>query len=352
MRIDNTQIAISKTVESGFNVPDAVAANYEWLPSTDPLFILPKLEKISDAARTGRNAPSHNCNTYWSPSSITVKDDIETGVPARLFRRALGGVATSSVVAAGVYDHTFAILPPQIGDILPSFDIAAVLGPASFLLAGLMVNKIKFSQKNGDRVQHESSIVGSGRFLNPHGLAAFPTLGDLPCMDGHKTVVGYTDAKGTDIFLSELGTVSEWMVDHDNKIRTNRRRSGDPTQIVTYGTSTGEGAYVRKLPRGKYITTAQIVVDFVDLNDWKRSVVNEVLNNFTVSVPGSKIANVSGTDYFHTFEIKIPRFGFDSPDTGSDEDDASTPINIIPFEDPVTRGTLVGRIRNGNPTLF
>ena len=349
MRLDNTQLAISKTCEPPFNTHETSSANYVDLPTTDGFFVLPKLEKVSNAVRVGRNAPTHLCNTYWSPAAISLKDDVQTGVPGNLFRRALGGSVQDTPVVAVVYDHEFAILPPQVGDVLPSFNIISVLGLADYLLAGLMVDKIKFSQKNAERVQYEANIVGSGRFVNPSGFGkAMPDQSDTPCMDGYRTIVRYTDVDGSTVNLSALGTVSEWMVEHDNKIRTNRRRDGDPIQTLPTG---GSGAYVRKMPRGKYETKGQIVLDFNDLSYWLKSVKNEQLTNLTFSVRGPKIATVNGVDYFHEFDIIVPLFGFDSPDTGEEEGDATTPIGIVCFEDPVTKGTLKGRIRNGVPTL-
>lgn len=349
MRTEATQLAISKTVEASFNTPESTAANYEWLPTTEPFFILPRIEKVNDGQRIGRNAPSHLCNTYWSPTAIPVKDDVDTTAAARLFRRALGGSVTNTLVATGVYDHTFAILPPQTGDVLPSFSGLAVLDDADFLLAGLMVDKMKFSQSNADRVQHEASIVGSGKFTNPSAITPFPTLSAPPCMDGHKTVVKYTDSDGSTIVnLSTLGRLIEWMIEHDNKIRTNRRRTGDPTIAV----GTGSAAYVRKMPRGKYETKASMTVDFEDLTDWQKSVKNEQLTNLTITVPGPLIANVASVDYFHEFEIIVPVFSFEMVEPGDDEGDAATPINIVCLEDPVTKGTLKGRVRNANATLL
>lgn len=346
MRLDITQLAISKTVESTYNTNVTGAGNYVDLPTTNPFFILPKLEKVSNAGRVGRNAPTHLCNTYWSPPEISVKDDVETGVPGNLFRRSLGGTSVDTLVATSVYDHEFAILPPSVGDILPSFNIMAVLGAASFLLSGLTVDKMKFSQKGSDRVQHETTITGSGKFTTPVGIA-LPTPADTFCLDGFSTVIKYTNAAATLVNLSSLGKVIEWFIEQDNKIRRNKRRTGDPTLTVNGGT----GAYVRGLPRGKYETKGQLVVDFADLADWQSSVKNEQLTNLTFTMKGPLIATVSSVDYFQEFEIIVPLFGFDSPDTGEDEGDAATPINIVCFEDPVTKGTIKGRVRNGVATL-
>lgn len=347
MRLDATTLGISKTCETAFNTPVADAANYDWLPTTEPVFILPKMEKTSDANRVGRNAPSHLCNTYWQHGEISAKDDVETNVPGRLFRRGLGGSVTDTAVVAGVYDHEFAILPPQVGDILPSFDVISVLGAADFLLCGVMVDKLKFSQKNSDRVQHETSLVSSGKFVNPSGITP-PPITDSPCLDGFRVKVTYRDVLNTLVDLSSEGKISDWFVEHNNKIKRNRRRVGDPLQTIQGQTA----ALVKKMPRGKYETKAQMVVDFEDLTDWIRAVKSEVLTDLRFTIPGPKIATVAGKDYFHEFEIILPVFTFDAPDIGEDDGDATTPINIVCLEDPVTKGTLKGRIRNASPTLI
>lgn len=349
MRLDNTQLAISKTCEISFNTPENTAGNYEGLPTLEAFFILPKLEKLSDAGRVGKNAATHLCNNYWAHFEASVKDDLDSNVPARLARRALGGNVTTTLVATGVYDHEFAILPPQIGDILPSFDLISVLGAADFLMAGVMVDKFKASQKNADRVQYEAALIGSGKFTNPSAIA-MPAQAATPCMDGFKTIVKYKEADNTTVVnLSNLGRIAEWMIEHDNKIRRNKRRTGDPVQTVT---GYGSGAHVRSQPRGKYETKIQLVVDFLNLSDWQKSVKNEILNDLSFLVPGEKIATVASVDYFNEVEIIVPKFGFDSPDTAEDEGDATTPINVIAFEDPVTKGTFKMRVRNGNATLI
>jgi hypothetical protein len=344
MRTENTQIAITTLCESAFNTPKLLGTDYEGLPTTEPFFLLPKVEKINDAGRVGKNAPSHLCNTYWSHPEVSIKDDVDTNVPAKLFRRALGGGVTDTLVSTGVYDHTFSILPPQTGDILPSFNILAILGAADFILAGMMVDAIKFSQKNAERVQYEAGLLGSGKFTNPSGISTFPAMATTPCMDGYKVDVKYTDSDSSTVNLSTVGKVVDWMVEHKNNIRRDKRRTGDPVQTV--GTA-GSAAHTRKMPRGKYETSAQITVDFSDLSDWTKSVKNEQLTNLSFLIPGPIITGA----FRHEFEIIIPLFTFDTPDTGDDDGDATTPINIVCLEDPVTKGTLKGRIRNASATL-
>lgn len=343
MRIENTQHWISKTIEASYNTPEALGANYDFLPTTEPYFYLPKIEKTNDGNRIGKNAPTHICNKYWQHAELAVRDDVETNVPARLFRRALGGAVTDTVVTASqTWDHTFAILPPQVGDVLPSFSWATKLGAADFLLAGCMVDRFRlFQPPNAERVQYEADIVGSGKFANPHGLTGLPDLGPLPCMDGFRTKIQYTD--GGTVDLASLGKVVEWSVEHRNNIRRDKRRVGDPIQTV----STGSAAHVRKQPRGKYETVISITLDFADLTDWTKMVENKILDNLTFTVVGPVI---TGSDR-HEFEVIVPKFSFEMLDTGDDDGDAAVTINVIALEDPVSKGTITGRIRNNQATL-
>lgn len=344
-RLDKSQHWISKTLEASLNTPEPAGANYTFLPTRQAFFNLPKLEKITDADRIGRNAPSHACNAYWLPSEITVADDVETDLPARLFRRALGGAVTDTVVsAAQVWDHEFAILPPTVGDDLPSFSMASQLASASFLLAGMAVDKFKMSQTKAARAQYEATLVNTGKFANPHGLVGLPALAPSICLDGFRTKIEYTDPSGpTTVDLGTVGRVIDWSVEHSNNIQREKRRTGDP--ILTIGN--GSGAYLRKLPRGKYETAISLTLDFVDLADWTASVENKILENLKFTVVGPVITGA----FRHEVEIIVPKFIFDTPATGDDEGDATTPISVIALEDPVSLGTITGRVRNASATL-
>jgi len=346
-RIETVQNWISKTIEGTYNTADSTGSNYSQVPSQNPFFVLPKLEKLSDANRIGMNAPTHLCSHYWRPGQYGFADDAETDVPARLFRRSLGGAVTDTVVvAATVWDHTFAILPPQTGAILPSFGMASLLDAASFLLHGCMVDRFKISQKGDQRAQYEADIVQSGKFTNPHGLTALPVLSPPPCMDSFRTKIHYTDSDGsTDVDLGSVGKVIEWSVEHKNNVNTAKRRIGDPIQTVS---TSGSGAYVRRLPRGKYETTVGMLIDFLDLTDWTKSVQNLTFTNLKITVVGPLIDATNR----HEFEIIVPKFAFESVDPGDDDGDAATQLNIVPLQDPVSLGTITGRIRNNQATLL
>lgn len=344
MRTDTARHWISKTLEAAFNTPEPTGANYVAVPTTDAFFQLPTIEKVNDGNRIGQNAPSHLCNTYWSNPQYGLKDDAETGVPARLLARALGGSVTDTLVETGVYDHEFAILDPAVGSILPSFSMVSLLGAASFLFAGCMVERFKVTQKNSDRAQYEADILGSGKFANPHGLVALPALGTTPCMDGFRTTVEYTDDTPATVDLSTAGNIIEWSVEHKNNIRANKRRVGDTIQTV--GTL-GSAAHVKAMPRGKFETSISLLVDFADLDDWTASAENKNYTDLKFKIVGPAIGAASRQE----FEIIVPSFVFETVAPADDSGDAATQINVIALQDAVSGGTITGRVRNTSATL-
>jgi hypothetical protein len=275
---------------------------------------------------------------------MSVQDDIETGVPARFFARALGGSVTDTLVATGVYDHEFAMLNPQIGVNLPSFGAAVELGDASFLFHGCRVDRFKVMQQNNERVTYECEIVGSGKFTNPHGLTSLPGLAAVPCMDGFRTEVSYVDDTSTTVNLGTLGKLIEWSVELQNNLRQNRRRVGDPIQTA----GSGAAAYVRGLPLGQdRQTTIQMKMDYVNLTEWQTYVANKPYTNLKFKVVGPLI---DGTNR-HEFEIIVPQFTFEVVTPDDDEGDAAITVNVIAFEDTVSKGTIKGRVRNDQATL-
>ena len=346
MRTEDAKHWISKTIEGTYNTAESTGSNYVQVPTTQPFFVLPKLEKMSDAGKSGHTAPTHLCNHYWSAGAYAFADDAETDVPARLFRRALGGSVTDTLVATGVYDHTFAILPPQTGSILPSFGMASLLDAASFLLHGCMVESFKASQKGDQRAQYEANIVNSGKFTKPHGLSSLPELASPACMDAYRTVVTYLDSDGTTtVDFGSLGTVIEWMVEHKNNIKTNKRRIGDTIQTPSSG---GAGAHVRRMPRGKYETNISMLIDFLDASYWLKQTINEVMTLLKFKMVGPLI----DATYRHEFEIIVPKFSFQAVDTAEDDGDAATQLTVVALEDPTSLGTITGRIRNNQATLL
>lgn len=345
-KVKATKFLIEKDPSSAINSASVDVEDYLSVPNTNIQFWLPDTEKVDDGNRAGVNAARHQCNTYWNQDDIQIADEVEFIVLPRLLRRLMGGSPTRSVVATGVSDYTWGVLPSQVGNILPAAGLAATLDPANFLYHGVTWDKFNLSQKGAERAQHQTTGFGTGfHTLDPWDPEDEPDNVIPDCTDGRKTVVKYVD-NVTTINLSSLGGLEEWTLGHDNFLQKNRRRSGDPGLAV----EGVEAGYVRSIPRGNeqqpYSTTLQFIPLFENLNDWKRSVKNNSqLTNFSILIPGKKIATVSSVDYYNELEIIIPKFGFKSITTGNAGGDATSPIAVIPFEDPTTLGTFKVRLR-------
>lgn len=345
MRLEDGKYWLSNAVESTFNTAPATGSAYTQIPTKNPYFALPKLEKMSDAGKSGHTAPTHLCNHYWSPGQFSYSDDVETNTPARMFARCLGGTITDGSVTDSAYTHTFGILQPQVGSILPSFGMVSLLDTASFLFHGCMVERFKISQQGDQRAQYECDMVQSGKFTVPHGLTSLPELVAPVCMDSYRTTVTYLDSDNTTtVDFATLGKLMEWSVEHKNNIKLNKRRIGDTIQTPS---GAGSGAHIRRMPRGKYETNIQIKVDFTSNADWLKGTTNEIMTNLKFTVVGPLI----GASSRHEFEIIVPRFSFMPVEPADDDGDAATTINIIPLEDATTLGTITGRVKNATATL-
>src|SRR5262249_36979683 len=92
---------------------------------------LPNIEKFFDGGLigSGNEYALSSTNDYISHPSISISDRINTELAAMLFKRALGGTVTNTVVtAAKTWDHSFVPEPGSDDPALPSMTVAAKLG--------------------------------------------------------------------------------------------------------------------------------------------------------------------------------------------------------------------------------
>lgn len=345
-QIKSSRFLLEKNPSSAINTPSTDIEDYISVSDSDLKFWLPDTDKTNDAGKAGRDVASHQCNEYWKQDDRVISDDIDFIVLPRLLRRAMGGTPTRTLVATGVFDYEWGIMPSSVGNILPASGIFNVFGPAQFLFWGNTPDKVKLSQQKANRVQQQCVLVGTGGFdKDPSGWGTLPDAVSPDCTEGRKVVAKYTNESSTLVNLSSLGGLTGWEFNHDNLLQRNKRESGDPGLAV----NSVEAGYVRRIPRGTqqetYKTMLAFTPIFENLNDWVRSVANKIMTNFSIMMPGKKIATVSSVDYFNELEIKVPTFGFESITTGNDEGEGTTPIQVIPFEDSVTKGSFKIRLR-------
>jgi hypothetical protein len=345
-QIKSTRFLIEENPSPSINSPSVLVADYLSVSDADLKFYLPDTEKTNDSGRSGRDVASHQCNEYWKQDDRNISDDIDFIVLPRLLRRGMGGTPTRTTVATGVYDFEWGIMPGSVSNILPAFGLYSLLGDADFLFWGNTVDKIKLSQTKSARVQAQTTMVGTGGFTKDAvGMSPLPAQVSPACSEGRKVVAKYTDETSTEVNLSSLGGLVSWEFDHDNLLQRNKRASGDPGLAV----SGVEAGYVRRIPRGNQNETYKSMLSFVpmfeDLSDWIRSVALKEMTDFSIMIPGPKIATVSSVDYFNELEIIIPKFGFENIQAGNDDGEGTTPVAVMPFEDPVTKGSFTVRLR-------
>lgn len=351
-QVKSSRFLIEKLPSPSINAPSSALADYISVSNSDLTFFLPDTEKTNDAGKAGRDVASHQCNEYWKQDDRNIQDEIDYLVLPRLLRRAMGGTPTRTVVATGVFDYEWGIMPSSVGNILPASGLYNVLGPANFLFWGNTVDKIKISQQKAARVQSQATLVGTGGYTkDPASWTPLPAQVSAACTEGRKVVAKYTNESSTEVNLSSLGGLTGWEFDHDNLLQRNKRESGDPGLAVS-GTEAG---YVRRIPRGSqnesYKTMLSFTPIFENMNDWIRSVALKTMTNFSILMPGPKFATVASVDYFYELEIKIPLFGFEAIGTGNDDGEATTPVQVIPLEDPVTKGSFKIRLRTSETSF-
>ena len=340
--IKSSRFLIEKAPSPSINAPSALIADYLAVGESDLKFYLPIAEKTDDGEKGGRDVASHECNEYWSQDDKTNSDDIDFLIVPRYLRRGMAGTPVRTTVATGVYDFEWGIMPSSLGNILPAFGLYNPFDPAKFHFWGNTIDKIALSQTKSDRVKHNTTMVGTGGFENaPSGLATLPAEAVVDCTEGRKVVLKYTDDTSTLVNLSTLGGVQGWEFAHENNVKRGKRAPGDPAVAV----NGVEAGYVRRVPRGNYRTSLSFTPLFEDLVAWTKSVTLKKMTNFSILIPGKKIATVSTVDYFNELEIIVPSFGFSTVTPAVDDEEAVTQIAVKPFEDPVTKGSFKVRLR-------
>lgn len=357
LKVKATNFVMEKLPSSAINSASVVPANYEAFGNTNVNFFVPDHEDINDAARAGRNAATQLCPTYWKQLPISIADDIDFSFFPKFLRRAMGGTPVKTTAATGVFDFTWGILNPSIGDALPATGIITRLGDAFFLWDGMTVSKIGLSQSGAERVQQTTDLVGTGKWTkDPFAVGSIPSFPSSPCSDGRGvTVTFYDPITATTIDLGSLGKILSWNMELDNLLKLAYRKLGDPSKAFTDTGQTVTAGYVRSIPRGNndqsYQSVFSFVEEFIDLGEWNRRMVNRKLENLTIKIPGAFIANVSSVDYFNELEITIPSFAFETIEGGNQDGVATLPIGVILLEDPITKGTFTARYRTALTTF-
>jgi hypothetical protein len=159
------------TREGAFNTPVTTAASYERITWQNGAVIIPEPVFSTDAGRAGNanGLQTGQCLKRFPPNTIGIADRASFKSIGKLAMRWAGGTPAAPVTVAGVATrHSAPLISKAQGLQLPSFNVIAVSGGASFLFPGTVVNDFSMSQSGDEDVQVSFSLLTSGKHRSPH----------------------------------------------------------------------------------------------------------------------------------------------------------------------------------------
>jgi hypothetical protein len=201
--VREVKLGLSTLPETAYNEAYVLASDYLGFQMTGTGLLVPDVEKFDDTGKigAGNEFPTEQRSGYVLPATMSISDELNTGIAAMLARRAFGGpdLASPTVVEAGVaYGHDFAMKDNTVSRQLPSSSLVYALGGADFVWGGCVVDKFSISQTRSGIPTFTADLITSG--LNKRIRDISPTFGTVPApatqhyMLGAETSLKFTDS--------------------------------------------------------------------------------------------------------------------------------------------------------------
>jgi hypothetical protein len=346
-RVRNALLWGSELPESAYNTPYSAAADFEALSSKEAFFLLPTIEKVSDAGNvgTGSHFPTHLCNDYWTQPGINLLTDVEFfGFFSKLWLRAFGG--TVAVAASGDgFKHTAPLLTGD-NTVLPASDLIALLGTDSPLFAGMVVSQATMAMQRGQRYQ----MVGSGKHTTPHGVSgSLPTFAPPSVCGSNRINVKYTNASSVVVDLGASGCqFVDFSVSLNNQLAINDRCPGDPSLTQNGGTAN----HFSRVPRQDQ--TLDILMTFLknETNaEYLQHLAGTNITALTIAIQGPEITPGGAATLYET-GIEVPKAHFGQITPAENQGNAALQMGITVVFDPAAAYIARAFAVNGVATDF
>lgn len=356
-RLKDVELYLSKTRESSLNTQETTGSNFWKIATTQGQYVLPQVGLTSNAGRPGEGHEfaTSRCVTYVEHPRLTVTDEINTSYGGALALRALGGSVTAAQQGgSAAYKHSCIMQnTASTGLQLPSSTFISKIGvDASFLYAGGVVNSFSMSQTGADRPTFSAELVGTGKFVKPHGVTSLPSsISVLTCLDGNQTVISWTDTGGSQTLTGSGCGIRNSSVTVQNNLQLNDRCPGDSTVTITdSGTSlSSTPAYHSRLRLGDRAATAQLtMLQDSDVANWLTYATNDQLTDFTISYRGAVIAST----YRHTVSYIFPKAHIINVETTEDNGYAAYTVTIEADWDSSTSTAVKCEVTNTTTSAF
>jgi len=351
-QIIDTKLWASEMPEDSYNDSPTAGADYVPLVSLNPLLMLPKVGKFTDAGRigTGTEFATHQCNDYWSHPAAGLSTDLELfEIYGRLWLRGFGGaVSDTPSGTTGIRHGSFLQLRSE-GRQLPSTAIIVDNGPNQVLLSGMVVDSMQLVKERTGRPTLSVNLLGSGKHEYPHTVTSLPDYSaPSTCPIVADLIVSYTKADSTVVNLAEDAgcRFRAFSVAVGNNLKTDDRCPGD-TLLTMNG---AEAPYVRRLLR--QIRQVGIQFTFVaddNIIEYAQYLKNDIITDVEVAVQGAVIG--AGPARF-TIGIRFEKAVFELVDAIDSEGDMAYTASILPLYDSTTTTAAEGYVINDTATDF
>jgi len=309
-RTRNTKLWASKLPEATYNVAVSAGADFEALVSSNPFYLLPVIEKTSDAGQigTGTHFATHLCNDYWAQPGVDFSTQIALfTIYARFWLRAFGGTVTSAASGTGT-KHTAPLQAEDDGSQLPGTTIIVENGPEKVLETGMVPATATLSKTRRDRPTLSFSFVGTGNHVNQHAVTGLPAYASDQSCPKSGITVKYTNPDSTVVDLGAQGCdFVDLAVALNNNLLIGDRCPSDPelTMPVTDGGTANTVTRVLRQEQGLDIGFT-FLLDTTN-PEYTLHLTNENCTNLVIGVRGPVIGAGPAT---YELGVEIPKFNF------------------------------------------
>jgi hypothetical protein len=308
-RTRNTKLWASHLPESPYNTPPATGADFEALVSANPFYLLPTIDKTSDAGQigTGSHFATHLCNDYWTQPGVDLATQQALfDIYGRLWLRAFGGPVTTSGTAA--FTHSARLQSEDDGSQLPGTSMIVENGPEAVLETGMVVGQATLSKTRRDRPTLAFTLVGTGNHVNPHAVTGLPTYAPLGGCPKSGITVTYTNPASEVIDLGAQGcNFVDLAVGLNNNVIVGDRCPSDPELTMPVG-GCATANVVTRVQRQEQGLDIGFTFLLADTNpEYELHLCNELCTNLVIGVKGPVIGAGPGG---YALGAIVPKFYF------------------------------------------
>jgi hypothetical protein len=352
-RTRNTKLWASKLPESPYNTPPATGAEFEALVSANPFYLLPNIEKTSDAGQigTGTHFATHLCNDYWAQPGVDLATQQALfDIYGRLWLRAFGGTVTAAAAGTGT-KHTAKMMAEADGSQLPGTSVIVENGPEDVVVTGMVAATATLGKTRRERPTLAFSMVGTGNHVNPHGVTGLPAYAPEGGCPKSGIVVKYTDPSSTIVDLGSMGcSFVNLGVSLNNNILANDRCPSDPELTMPTTPPNGTANVVTRVQRQEQSLDIGFSFLLQTTNpEYNFHLENENCTNLQIAIKGPVIGAGPQT---YELGVVVPKFNFRNVTPTDDEGNAAYNVGIEVLIPSVTTDLPYAYVTNAVATNF